>query len=179
MSPPDAIMYPTPKVTRNEEGVADVVFKPRKVGRHRRRAAGLIFVVLFVLFNPELGLSIDAFFADPLSAVLIIVALLGQMAGIAGLHTLQRGLYGRLGAAGSLVAFVGFALQLVIGIALSLIGDTSPASTVVLALLFLLGVLASFVGLALLGVATLRAQVLPSWFWVLLIVGLLLVIVLV
>ena len=101
------------------------------------------------------------------------------MAGIAGLHTLQRGLYGRLGAAGSLVTFVGFALQLVTGIALSVIGGTSAASTVVLALLFLLSVPAPSVGLALLGVATLRARVLPSWFGVLLIVGLPLVAVLV
>ncbi len=132
----------------------------------------LIFVVLFVLFNPEQGLATDTFFSGSVSTVLFFVALLGQVAGMAGLHALQGGRHGRLGAAGSVVAFVGFALVLIAFIALSLVGDTSSVGVVVFALLLLLGILAPFVGLALLGVATLRARVLPSWFGVLLIVGL-------
>ncbi len=133
---------------------------------------GLIFVVLFVLFNPEQGLATATFFSSPVSTVLFFVALLGQVAGMAGLHALQGGRHVRLGAAGSVVAFVGFALVLIAFIALSLVGDTSSVGVVVFALLLLLGILAPFVGLALLGVATLRARVLPSWFGVLLIVGL-------
>ena len=78
-----------------------------------------------------------------------------------------------------MVAFVGFALEFIALIALSLVGGTSSSVNVVLALLFLLGVLAPFVGLVLLGVATLRAQVLPRWLGVLLIVGMFVVAVLV
>lgn len=57
-------------------------------------------------------------------------------------------------------------------------GGTSSAVNLVLVLLFLLGNLAPFVGLVLLGVATLRARVLPRWFGVLLIVGTVVVVVL-
>ena len=133
--------------------------------------AGLIFIVLLVLTNPQQGLAPDPVFSGLPSTVLFIGALLGQMAGVASLHALQRGHYGRLGTVGSLVAFAGFALEFIAFIALSLLGGPSSAVNVVLALLLLLGILAPFVGLVLLGVATLRARVLPRWFGVLLIVG--------
>lgn len=152
-----------------------------KWGGGAAMVAGLIFVV-FVLLNVQ-GPATASLLSGPLSAILLIVAVLGQMAGIGGLHALQRGRYGRLGTAGSLLALVGLALPLVAGIVasgLGLAGDTSSVTaSLVVALLFLLGLLALFVGLVLLGVATLRARVLPSWFGVLLIVGLIVVAVLV
>jgi hypothetical protein len=104
--------------------------------------------------------------------VLLIVALLGEMAGIAGLHALQRGRYGRLGAAGALLAFVAIASQLVGIVGIELVGVTNSAGTLALALLVVLSAPALFGGMVLLGVATLRARVLPSWFGVLLIAGL-------
>jgi hypothetical protein len=53
--------------------------------------AGLIFIVLLVLTNPQQGLAPDPVFSGLPSTVLFIGALLGQMAGVAGLHALQRG----------------------------------------------------------------------------------------
>lgn len=92
---------------------------------------------------------------------------------------MQRGRYGRLGIAGFLVSFVGFALEFIARIITLIVeGGTSSAVNLVLVLLFLLGNLASFVGLVLLGVAILRARVLPRWFGVLLIVGTVVVVVL-
>jgi drug/metabolite transporter (DMT)-like permease len=88
---------------------------------------------------------------------MIVIALLGTLAAIAGLHALQRERYGWLGAAGSLVAFAGHALMLVAATATALAGREA------LDALFPLGVLAALVGLVLLGAATLRARMLPRW----------------
>lgn len=141
--------------------------------------AGLIFVTL-ILLNWQTSLTGSSFLTDVLSTILLIVALLGQMTGIVGLHTLQRERYGRLGAAGALLAFVGIALQLILGIVASALDlSTSEAASLTFALLLLLGLLALFVGFVLLGIATLRAGVMPRWFGVLLIVGLFVVAVLV
>lgn len=139
--------------------------------------AGLVFIVLVLLGSQgSVGVS---FLPGPLSTVLFIVALLGQMAGIAGLHALQRRRYGRLGAAGYLLAFAGITLQLVGVAGSSLLGSTGSVGNIFIAFLFALGILALFVGLVLLGVATLRTRMLPGWFGVLLIVGLFVVAVLV
>jgi len=167
-------MYLTSKVTRSEEGRRVLRVRSSNLVRWGGIAAalaGLIFIVLLVLTNPQQGLAPDTVFSGSPSMVLFLGALLGQMVGVAGLHALQRGHYGRLGTVGSLVAFAGFALEFIAFIALSLLGGPSSAVNVVLALLLLLGILAPFVGLVLLGVATLRARVLPRWFGVLLIVG--------
>jgi hypothetical protein len=107
-------------------------------------------------------------FLDPaFGYVLTIIALVGQLAAIASLHFLQKERYGRLGATGALVSFVGFALQLmvlVIGVATGLILLEGGV-------LVYLGILTPFVGLVILGIATIRARMLPSWFGVLLIAG--------
>jgi hypothetical protein len=132
---------------------------------------GLTFVV-FALLNSQESTDVSSLrrqWAGDVLLVLLIVAFLGEMVGIAGLHALQRGFYGRLGAAGALVALVAVASQLVGIIVLELVGSTSSAGTLALDLLVVLGSLALFVGLVLLGVATLQARVMPSWFGVLLI----------
>jgi hypothetical protein len=102
-------------------------------------------------------------FSDYLIEVMFVIALLGTLAAIAGLHALQSERYGRLGAAGSLAAFVGHALMLVAATATALAGREA------LDALLPLGVLVALVGLVLLGAATLRARMLPRWCGVLLI----------
>jgi hypothetical protein len=94
-------------------------------------------------------------FTDYLIEVLFVLALVGTLMAIAGVHVLQRERYGRLGAAGSWTAFVGHALLLVVAAATTLAGRE------VLDMVFLLGSLAALVGLVLLGATTLRARVLP------------------
>jgi hypothetical protein len=72
-----------------------------------------------------------------------------------------------------LVAFVGFAIELIFVVVVSLgVGEGGGMVSLVLALLLALGVMVSFIGLALLGIAILRMRTLPRWFGVLLIVGL-------
>jgi len=129
--------------------------------------AALLAAVMYVgtgivsLFAPQ-G-PVFTSFSDYLIEVMFVIALLGTLAAIAGLHALQRERYGRLGAAGSLTAFVGHALMLVAATATALAGREA------LDALFPLGVLVALVGLVLLGAATLRARMLPRWCGVLLI----------
>ena len=72
----------------------------------------------------------------------------------------------RLGVAGSLTTLVGIALMLLSALASTLAGGD------VLGGAFFIGFLAAIVGLALLGAMTLRAQVMPAWCGVVLIVAL-------
>jgi hypothetical protein len=133
--------------------------------------AGLVWIVL-VLFSPQDAADV-LFFSGSSGKVIFIVALLSQVTGIAGLYVLQRGRHGRIGAVGALVAFVGFAIELIFVVVVSLgVGEGGGMVSLILALLLALGVMVSFVGLALLGIAILRMRTLPSWFGVLLIVGL-------
>lgn len=81
-----------------------------------------------------------------------MVALLDTLAVIAGLHALQRVRYGRLGTAGSLLAFAGHALMLVAATA------TALARREALDAVFPRGALAALVGSVLLGTATLRPE---------------------
>jgi hypothetical protein len=95
---------------------------------------------------------------------LLAVALLLTAAGLAGLHTMQRGHYGLLGQAGfylALVAIAGRILGIVVYAAGSsaLEGISFPATAGML------------VGFVLYGVATLRAGVLPRWYGLVLIVS--------
>jgi hypothetical protein len=93
------------------------------------------------------------------------VALAGTLAAIVGLHALQSGRYGLLGAAGSLITFVGYALLFVAAVVTILAGREA------LDAVFPIGVLAIVVGSILLGAMTIRARMLPWWYGVLLIVG--------
>ena len=129
--------------------------------------AGLIFIAV-ALFNPQ-GLAGISSLPGPLATGMFVVALLGQLAAIASLHVLQRDRYGRLGTVGSLVFFVGIACWILLVVLSTLLDDIPVALGAVLAVV---GLLAPFIGIELLGVATFRASVLPRWFGVLLIVGL-------
>ena len=92
-----------------------------------------------------------------LQEVLFIVALVGVLGGLGGLHARQTPRYGWLGTAGFLAAFISSTLLL---IALVL---TFVVSSNVLDPILALGLLGALVGLVLLGAATLRVGVLPRW----------------
>jgi hypothetical protein len=104
-------------------------------------------------------------FSDYLIEVTFVVALAGTLVAVMGLHVLQSGSYGRSGAAGSSIAFVGYALLLVAAAATTLAGRE------VLDAVFPIGVLAILIGSILLGAMTIRARVLPWWSGLLLIIG--------
>ncbi len=92
-------------------------------------------------------------YENPIATILLV----GVLAAIATLHSIQRRHYGRQGALASVVAFVGVAMN---------VGGTlfSPV-------LLIVGVVAASVGVVGLGIATLVTQVLPRWCGVALIAG--------
>jgi hypothetical protein len=128
--------------------------------------AGVMFVLagIFILIAPPQGGVFNSF-GDYLSEVILVVAFALTLVAIAGLHALQSGRYGRLGAAGSLITFIGYTLILVVVTATILVGGEA------LYAVRLIGALAILIGSVLLGAMTLRARVLPWWCGVLLIVG--------
>jgi hypothetical protein len=130
-------------------------------------ASGVMFVlsgILTLIAPPQSELGS---FGGYLIEVVIVVAFALVMAAVAGLHAAQRhsGRYGRLGAVGALLTFVGYAIVLVAAHVTTLAGG-EPISTA-----RLVGGLAVLVGSILLGAMTLRAGLLPWWCGVLLIVG--------
>jgi hypothetical protein len=98
-----------------------------------------------------------------------IVALAGTLGGLVGLHTRQATRYGQLGKAGFLAAFVGSAL-LLLGLVLTFLVRDSALERVLADPVLGLGLLCTFVGFVLLGVATTMLGVLPQWCGLLLIV---------
>src|ERR687893_1557089 len=127
--------------------------------------AGVMFVLAGILFfiAPPQGAVFNSF-SDYLSEVILVVAFALTLVAITGLHALQSGRYGRLGAAGSLITFIGCALIVVVTAVSVLAGGQA------LYLARLLGAAAVLIGSALLGGPTPRARVLPRWCGVLLIV---------
>ncbi len=127
--------------------------------------AAVMFVLagVLVLIEPPQG-GYNSF-SDYLIAVILAVAFALTLVAIAGLHTLQSGRYGRLGAAGSLITFIGYALIVVVTAVSTLVGGEA------LFVVRLIAALAVIIGSILLGGMTLRARVLPWWCGVLLIVG--------
>lgn len=127
--------------------------------------AGVAYAIVGILnlVSPQEPIFLS--FSDYLIELLFVVAWLGTLATIVGLHVSQSGSYGQLGAAGSLTAAIGYALLFVI----SVVNVFAGGEVLVLGIVFLVGLLAALVGLVLLGAATLRARVLPSWCGVLLI----------
>ena len=132
--------------------------------------AGVVATVMYMLAGilnliaAQQSVSLSAF-SDYLIEVIFVVAFAVTLVVIAGLHALQRGRYGRLGAAGSLITFIGYALIVVVAAVTILVGGEA------LFAVRLIGALAVLIGSVLLGAMTLRARVLPWWCGVLLIVG--------
>jgi hypothetical protein len=130
--------------------------------------AGVVFVlsgILTFLFTPPQ--RVLSSFSDYLLEVVIVVAFVLALLTIAGVHAVQSqsGRYGLLGAAGSLLTFVGYVIVLVTAHVTMLAGGEPILSV------RLVGGLVVLVGSILLGAMTLYARVLPWWCGVLLIVG--------
>jgi hypothetical protein len=119
--------------------------------------AGVMYVAITTtnLIAPQRAEFIS--FSDYLIQIMLIIALVGILLAIAGLHDVQKDSYGILGMAASLTAFIGFTLLLVVSLGALLVGGE------VLSIVFPLGLLVITVGLALLGIATIRAGVLQNW----------------
>src|SRR5918994_898267 len=119
--------------------------------------AGLMFllsVILTLIAPPQMVVGYLSYY---LIEVVLVAAFALTLVTIAGLHALQRGRYGRLGAAGFLLTFVGYALVLVSAHLITVVGG-EPVSFV-----RFMGGLVMVVGSILLGVMTLYARVLPWW----------------
>jgi hypothetical protein len=97
--------------------------------------------------------------------VLLALALLLTAAGLVGLHALQEESYGLLGRAGLYIAIASLAARFLRDV-LFLAGSSALQWIVWPSILGLL------VGLVLMGIATLRARVLPRWYGLALIVSL-------
>lgn len=140
--------------------------------------AGLAWVASFVTaivdFATDGLVPIFGLPYSDLGRTIYIAVLVGMPWGLVGLHGRQEKRYGRLGAAGFLVAYVGSMLTLV-GLGLTwlfrggVLGQ-EPAITLGLSGM-VLGLALLGIGFLLLGVATLRASVMPGWCGVTLIVG--------
>ena len=128
-------------------------------------AAGLMYLlsgILTLIAAPQIILGSLSYY---LIEIVLVAAFALTLVTIVGLHALQRGRYGRLGTAGSLLTFVGYALVLVSAHLITVVGG-EPVSFV-----RLMGGLVMVVGSILLEVMTLYARVLPWWGGVLLIVS--------
>ena len=115
--------------------------------------AAVLFVLagILILIAPPQEAVFNSF-GDYLSEVILVVAFALTLVAIAGLHALQSesGRYGRLGAAGSLITFIGYALIVVVAAVSVLAGGQG------LYLVRLVGATAVLIGSALLGATTLR-----------------------
>jgi hypothetical protein len=94
--------------------------------------------------------------------------LVGALTAIASLHFIQRRRYGRLGALASASAIGGIAM-VVIGFLVS--GSSSDMVFYVGIGMLIVGVVVGSTGVALLGIATITARVLPRWCGIALIAG--------
>lgn len=105
------------------------------------------------------------YFLNYLGTAIFSAAYLGVLGGLAGLHARQADSYGRLGRAGFFLAFVGAALAFV-GQATSGIFPQNGTLGWLFSdpgFGFMAGVLLTSLGLVLMGIATLRARMLPRW----------------
>jgi hypothetical protein len=129
-------------------------------------AAAVVFLVAAIvnLISPYQRGTFDSF-SDYLYQLLVTVAFALIAVAIAGLHALQSGRYGRWGTAGASMAFVGYAIIVVVAAATLLAG-----ADVLLSVRFV-GAAAILVGSIVLGLMTIRAGILPWWCGVLIIVG--------
>ncbi len=105
-----------------------------------------------------------------IAGALLMLALLLMMVGAAGLVIRARnaGRFGKLGKAGAVVGAVGVALPVVGSLVQGILYDGDYP---LMPYFVIPGVLALVVGFALLGIAVLRARVLPRWVAALLVLG--------
>jgi hypothetical protein len=129
--------------------------------------SGVLWIVggLLHLAYPQDPPGALGHFLNYLGTAIFSGAYLGMLGGLVGLHARQVESYGRLGTVGFFLAFAGAALAFV-GQATSGIFPHNGALGWLFSdpgFGFLLGILLMSLGLVPLGVATLRARVLPRW----------------
>ena len=133
--------------------------------------AGVLWIVLglvsLAITRPVAGPAFQGTFSYYLVEVIFSLACIGMLGGLVGLHIVQARGLGRLGTVGFNLAFTGTALIVISTVTTLLLGRA------VLGILFVVGMLGTLVGFALLGGATLRARVLPQWCGIVLLVSVL------
>lgn len=133
--------------------------------------AGVAYVMAWivgVLFVPRWqwpGPIVLYSFPGYLAEFVFVVALLGTLVAIVGLHLTQRGRYGWTGMFGTSVAAVGHLIFLYATIQTVVRGTDAGPSLPATALLVTL------IGMGLLGIATLFARALPRWCGLLIVIG--------
>ncbi|HEX6150311.1 hypothetical protein [Nocardioides sp.] len=133
--------------------------------------AGVVAAALFVLTTiltqlAPIGTEYESA-TDYLHQVALALAYVGVLIALVGLHARQRSSrrYGRLGGIGTTLTLVGYGVVLGVVVAGIIMGSKVLTEPRIAAALVVL------VGSALLGVATLRARVVPWWCGVLLIIA--------
>jgi hypothetical protein len=126
----------------------------------------VLTAILIILLATPQRVSFNSF-SDYLLQIVLLVAYGGTLVAILGLHTLHSGSgrYGRLGAAGSLLTFIGYAIVFVV-IMVSILEGGATLLTVRLA-----AATAVLIGSILLGAMVIRARIIPWWCGVLLIIA--------
>jgi hypothetical protein len=124
-------------------------------------------IVHFAMVYPEAGTGPSGSISDYLIEGAHAVAEAGMLGALLGLRARQAQRYGWLGAVGFTLAFLGSALLCAITVIAIITKDALGEA--VLGTIFVSGVLGWLVGFPLLGIATLRARILPRWCGVLLI----------
>jgi hypothetical protein len=129
--------------------------------------AAAMWVMSFILIQLTSLPRVFESFSDYLIEVILLVGYVGTIGAIVGLHALQSqsNRYGILGAVGSLLTSVGYAIVLVATTGSILQGGQALLSV------RLTGGIAVLVGSVLLGAITLYTRVVPWWCGVLLIVA--------
>ena len=130
-------------------------------------AWGVSGIIHFAVVYPEAGTGPSGSISDYLIEGAHAVAEAGMLGALLGLRAWQAPRYGWLGAVGFALAFLGSALLCAITVIAIISGDALGEA--VLGTIFVSGVLGWLVGFPLLGIATLRARVMPRWAGVLLI----------
>ena len=129
--------------------------------------SGALWIVggLLHLAYPQDPPGMLGYFLNYLGTAVFSAAYLGMLGGLVGLHARQMDSYGRLGRAGFLLAFAG-ALLAFVGQATSGIFPQNGTLGWLFSdpgFGFQAGILLTSLGLLLMGIATLRAGVLPRW----------------
>jgi hypothetical protein len=132
--------------------------------------AGVLAAALFLLTTILSRIApVETAFQSPtdyLQQVVMVLAFAATIGAVLGLHALQRAhpRYGRVGAVGSILTILAYGTVLLVVVGIVLGGRSITEVRIA-------GALTVLVGSALLGVATLRARLVPWWCGVLLIVA--------
>jgi hypothetical protein len=156
------------------------MFSPKliRLGAPGALVAGVAWIVSFIIVVIDFAtrglIPIFGFPYSNLGRTVYIVVLMSMLWGLVGLHAAQEKRYGRLGTIGFFVAYFGSTLALIgLGITWLFTSNVLGQEPAVTLGISGMGVGLMFVGIGflLLGIATVRARVLPRWCGVSLIVA--------